>query len=472
MWGVRDWSSCTPDRTSLGRAAGAPYPQAVDVVCGPGGLGFPWHLPPCRGSSCIARASLDCGTRWPLLLGTCPDTGVVAGGVPLWRASWPCVGALRLVQSSRSRCSGRLSRSRDAFPRPGAPGLFRVDANTSFFGSEDATLCLARVCPCVLFVTDRAGRLPVPVLVCLTFPLAALSFCFARAPPGWVALLVRLFAFFSFSVLPFVLPLCGPVVSCFLWFSAPGALGLGAVCSSPPLPLVFFLLACLFPFPPFFFLSCFFFLSPPACCAQPPPLPLFVLWVSCCSTPCVLSLLCVSRLDFGCSPVVAAPPLFCVSHGFRRCRSVFHFFVCCFAPACLLGIRRRSLPTAAPRAACTLPCAVWCCRAVLRFCRSFCAAMLPCSLLRVVLWCLALLCRGLLRAVRCALGRVFVYCAVLLVAAACCAVSLVVLSGGIVCGVLCCLAVVCVAMCCAVLCPWMQCCAALLRVVPASAVLL
>ena len=36
---------------------------------------------------------------WALLLGTCPCAFVMAGGVPLWRASWPRVGSPRLVQS-------------------------------------------------------------------------------------------------------------------------------------------------------------------------------------------------------------------------------------------------------------------------------------------------------------------------------------------------------------------------------------
>ena len=57
------------------------------------------------------------------------------------------------------------------------------------------------------------------------------------------------------------------------------------------------------------------------------------------------------------------------------------------------------------------------------------------SVLRAVLWCLALLCCGLLRAVWCLFGCLFLCCGVLLVAAACCAVSLVVPSGWVVRGV-------------------------------------
>ena len=49
------------------------------------------HLFLCRGSLGVVRALRVCGTRRPLLLGTCPCALVVAGGVPLWRASWPRV---------------------------------------------------------------------------------------------------------------------------------------------------------------------------------------------------------------------------------------------------------------------------------------------------------------------------------------------------------------------------------------------
>ena len=53
--------------------------------------GVTWHLFLCPGWVCVVRALRVCGTRWPLLLGTCPCALVVAGGLPLWRASWPRV---------------------------------------------------------------------------------------------------------------------------------------------------------------------------------------------------------------------------------------------------------------------------------------------------------------------------------------------------------------------------------------------
>ena len=58
------------------------------VVCG---LAVAWHLFVCRGSLRVVRALRVCGTRRPSLLGTCPCALVVAGGVPLWRSSWPRV---------------------------------------------------------------------------------------------------------------------------------------------------------------------------------------------------------------------------------------------------------------------------------------------------------------------------------------------------------------------------------------------
>ena len=73
------------------------------------GLGVAWHLFLCRGSLQVVRAARVCGKRWHLSLGACPRTLVFASSLPLGRAWWLHVGALRLVRSGRSRCSGRLS---------------------------------------------------------------------------------------------------------------------------------------------------------------------------------------------------------------------------------------------------------------------------------------------------------------------------------------------------------------------------
>ena len=229
----------------------------------------------------------------------------------------------------------------------------------------------------------RAGGPPCRVMVGLTFPLAAFSFCFARPPPGWgCTFLVLLFAFFLlfvgfFFVLPFPRPhcfllslvsgpgclgpwrcvfiplpllsfflLCTPVVSCFVWFPAPGVLGLGVVWSPPPVPPLGFV-----------FFSFFFcprsFVPPP-----PPPLLFSVLLSSRSSGLRLLSLLlcfppgCL-LLPCGCCP---PPPV--VSCGFRRCRSVLRFLssAALLLPACLalVGGSRHQLPPPGARA---VPCA-------------------------------------------------------------------------------------------------------------------
>ena len=110
------------------------------------GLGVAWHLFLCRGSLCVVRAARVCGTRWLLSLGTCPCAVVLAGGVPLWRALWPRVGASCLVQSGRSRCSGRLSRRRGAFPHPGGlrPRIYWAAARGTWRPAENRALCACR----------------------------------------------------------------------------------------------------------------------------------------------------------------------------------------------------------------------------------------------------------------------------------------------------------------------------------------
>ena len=64
---------------------------------------------------------------WLRLLGTWFCALVVAGGVPLWRASWPSVGAPCLVRSDRSWYVDRLPGRRGDIPNPGAhaPGFTR-----------------------------------------------------------------------------------------------------------------------------------------------------------------------------------------------------------------------------------------------------------------------------------------------------------------------------------------------------------
>ena len=53
--------------------------------------GVAWHRSLCRGSLLVVRAPRVSGTRRESPLGTCQCALVVAGGVPLPRASWPRV---------------------------------------------------------------------------------------------------------------------------------------------------------------------------------------------------------------------------------------------------------------------------------------------------------------------------------------------------------------------------------------------
>ena len=110
--------SPTPDHPSLPACGGGPLPTGRG--CGvPGrGPGCPWLLVPPRGSSCVVRASRVRGTRWLLWLGTRPRAVVVAGGVPLWRASLPRAGAR--ASSGPVALGGpvRFSCRRGAFPDP------------------------------------------------------------------------------------------------------------------------------------------------------------------------------------------------------------------------------------------------------------------------------------------------------------------------------------------------------------------
>ena len=242
----------------------------------------------------------------------------------------------------------------------------------------------------MLALCGRVGRAGLPgALWCASpFPLAALSFCFARPPPGWgcpplsrcprcsslpwrcalvvflglplpgsscarasfvspawplaalwtchppplpfcvsrflALLLGALVVFFFF---PPLLPLCAPVVSGFLWFPAPGALGPGAV-------------RCL------------------------------LCWPSASRLSVRLSLLGAFRLAGSCSPSVAAPPRppF-LSRGFRRCRSALWCAVLCCAS--LGAVLRRAA------ARCVLRCCAVLCCVVLVGCR---------CLLRRALW--------------------------------------------------------------------------------------
>ena len=118
MRGVRGRALFLPDRPSLKRAAGARYPLTEGAACGCGGPHSP--LCACRywryalswprfswAPSPVPWFSAWCA-RFP---GLRPLLAVAT-----WHLSWPRVGAPCLVRSAGSRCSGRLSYRRGAFP--------------------------------------------------------------------------------------------------------------------------------------------------------------------------------------------------------------------------------------------------------------------------------------------------------------------------------------------------------------------
>ena len=508
--------SPTPDQSSFRACGRGPLPAGRGCGVRAWGPFCPWHLVPCRGPSCVVRASWVRGTRWPFSLGTCPCAVVVPGSVPLWRASWPRVGAPLLVRSGRSRCSGRLSCCRGVFSHPGgcppgftgwlrgarggrlrtglivpaagacrgkgagraprrtrsgprdgvvpggslrlrswaacaavvrrvwtrslthpvtrtvclstgnsadAPGLFRVDADTTLAGRR--TPRPGPACVCVRALLGWVGRAGLPgAFWCASpFPWPFLvRSLLVRPPPGrgcpvcgccWV------FSFFLFSSPPLLRPRCvllcvfsgpgclgpwrlvaprpppfflpppppsvRPVVSCFSCFPASGALGLGLLlpppfssfvfCPPPPPPVVpgvsCFPAALGLYAPPTPFLCFLFFVS---------PFFFFLLVVRCGPGLCVLG-----RRVCPCVPWWCCPCRCSVCAGWCS-------VVLAFGPGC---------PVLSPAGS-------WCRasvvlslsgsvarRPVVRRGVSWCSAALCCVVLRcaVVWWCAVVLCR-------------------------------------------------------------------------------
>ena len=198
---------------------------------------------PCRGKG---------AGRAPRRTRSGPRDGVVPGG-SLWLRSWAACAAVvwRVWTRSLTRPVSRTVRLSTG-DSAGAPALFRVDADTSPFGSEDATPgSRACVCACSSW-PGWAGRPPGRVMVRLTFSCGCLVLPPCSAPSGLGLPALRVFffplLFFSLFLSPFSLPPLAPPLS--LAFCAsrprvPWALALFVFASfSPPCP-VFFLF---FPF--------------------------------------------------------------------------------------------------------------------------------------------------------------------------------------------------------------------------------
>ena len=123
VWGVRGRALSHPRSLVLSGVRPGPASHWPWVRCA--GVGARLSLAPSPVPRFVVCCARFLGSRWLLWLGTCPRAVVVADSVPLWRASWPNVGAPCLIWSGHSRCSGRLSRRRGAFPHPGGcrPGF-------------------------------------------------------------------------------------------------------------------------------------------------------------------------------------------------------------------------------------------------------------------------------------------------------------------------------------------------------------
>ena len=166
-----------------------------------------------------------------------PRDAVVPGG-SLRLRSWAACAAVvwRVWTRSLTRPVSRTVRLSTG-DSAGAPGLFRVDADTFPFGSEDAT---PGSCACArvrAFFAGSAGWPPRRVLMRLTFSSGRswCPLCLLGPLRAGVTLLVVFLAFF---------PSHAPAVSCVWCLPALGALGLGVLCPPPPSSGVFFSLFC------------------------------------------------------------------------------------------------------------------------------------------------------------------------------------------------------------------------------------
>ena len=405
---------------------GAPvgFPVAVEPSPTPGAVapGFTGWLRGARGgrpsTGLIVPAAGPCqgkgAGRDPRRTRSGPRDGVVPGGSLQLRSSAACPAVVwRVWTRSLTRPVSHTVHlaTRDS---AGAPGLFRVDADTAPFGSKDATPG-SRACVRVRALLAGSGgpasraRSGAP-----TLPLAVLGALFACSAPFGLGLprLWLLLGFFSlFSFLPFPFPPPSLRLRCVLLcvFSAPGCLG--------PWRLV--------P-PPFLF---FFVSASPPCVVSPlsPALRVFRPRV-----PWALA---------SCPPPPPAPPLFfapppvvsgasCLPVALGPCPPPFFFLqvVRCWAGLSVLG---RLVCPRVPRWCCPCGCFVcagWCCvvlavgpgcpllspggswcrasvvlslsgrvarRPVVRRGVSWCSAALCCVLSRcaVVWWCAVVLCR-------------------------------------------------------------------------------
>ena len=332
----------------------------------PRGLGPPVYWAAARGMRRRAGNRAHCVCRWPPpRQGRWVRSASYPFGAPRVGCPWRVLpapvpgckrcGGWRVWTRSLTRPVSRTVR-RSTGDSAGAPGLFRVDADTSPCGLEDATPG-CRACVRVLILLGRVGRAHLPGMFWCASPslLAALSFRFAGPPPGWgcpcfgplftLTSPLSLFFFFRLSVLfcpapplslafpgfrprvPWALALC---VVCFAGLALlgfpcalalvvlPGCGPLSGACPPCSLPLLLFL-PFLFALRLFFFFPLFLLSSAPpltlAFCVLRPRVPWALALVCVCCAR--LSVLCVFFCFFlpPASWLFVRSRLFCVSPG-------------------------------------------------------------------------------------------------------------------------------------------------------------
>ena len=432
-------SSSVP--VALGAPIGFPVAVVPSPTPGPVAPGFTWWLRGARGcrprTGLIVHAAGPCrgkgAGRAPRRTCSGPRDGVVPGG-SLQLRSWAACAAVvwRVWTRSLTRPVSRTVRLATG-DSAGAPGLFRVDADTAPFGSEDATPG-SRACVRVRALLGRPGRAGLPgAFWCpslFLWPLLVRSLL-DLPPPGWGCpvcgccwVFFNIF-FVSFPLLPLVAPLLCPALRVFRprvpW----------ALASCPPHPLFFSLpplcaprclLLCVFPGLGALGLGVLLPPAPFSFCFCPPP-----------------SLLSLAFPAFG-LPWASAPPLpppfFFPFPWFLVLFLFGFFFLLFFSPPIFTGCAVRGGfvclgPSGVPRWCCPCRCSVcaglcsvvlavgpgcpllspggsWCRASVVlslsgRVARgpvvrrgvSWCSAALCCVLLRgaVVWWCAVVLCR-------------------------------------------------------------------------------
>ena len=379
------------------------------VVCGVllGSLSTP------GGGSCVLLPATPGWVSLPLVVGGPRHSWLGSAGGGGVRALLGRVGRAGLPGAFW--CASPFSLAALSFcfawppPGPGCPSLFHCCCRSSL----------------VVFL-----GLPLPGsrLVCVSRLAVGCSLVVAPPPPppfvsrGFRCSCLWPWCFFFFLLL--LLPPCAPVVSGFLWFPPPGALGLGAcVVCFVGRPLLGSPCAC-----PSFVLSAWLLAAPAWLLPPPPPLCLavFVSAARCC-VPC-----CAVRPWVRC----CAALLRVVSPGVVLSCAVLRSFgaAACFAVPSGAARRPGALCSAAlcfgvfPRAVCSVLC-VFCCGAVVRAVvrRSalccVCLGVLCCAFPVLSVLCGAVLrCAGALT-LCCSCGVCCCWRLVLWCAAVCCAVS-------------------------------------------------